>query len=304
MNNYTLVLDVWEGQLEIDEAALFAGGVGGLVIRLNDMSGGHHMDAGFSKQWAEAEGFLRWPYFVYNPWVTGKDNYDWLAMHMPNLCPAVAIDVEVRKSGYSAAVYAGQLGDFMERVQKIWRAHIYTGEWFLAEVSIWPKAEFWWAQYPYSMYPDSRITLSWDELRTKIGKLTWPPINANKAPGAVRMWQCSGDRIILPGSSRAMDINVFPGTAADLEAWLVLDGTPVIPPTVNKNRTVKIIAFPWLRVRAGAGTIYKVVRVLVYGTKAQVLETRYIGTELWARLVDGNWIALFYAGQSLAVFVD
>jgi hypothetical protein len=304
MKDYILVLDTWAGQLEVDEAVMFAGGLSGLVIRLNSIYGGHHMDEGFARQWAEAEAFVRWPYFVYNPWVTGKENYYWLLAHMPKGCPAVAIDVEVRKSGYSPAMYGAQLDDFMWRIQAIWRAHIYTGEWFLAEVSPWPKADIWWSQYPYSMYPASRITISWDELRMKIGKLTWPPVNANKAPGAVRMWQCSGDRIILPGSSRPMDINIFPGTVADLKAWLGYGGTPITPPPVNEIKTVKIIAFPWLRVRAGASTSYPIVRVLVYGTKVQVLETKYVGNDLWARLADGNWIALFYAGQRLAVFVD
>lgn len=227
---YTLVLDIWEGQLDIDEAALYANGVGGLVIRLNDMSGGHHLDTGFAKQWAEAENFVRWPYFVYDPWMTGLVNYDWLAAHVPKGCPAVAIDVEVRKSGYSAAEYGAQLANFMQLVKQTWKAHIYTGEWFLDVVSPWPSADIWWAQYPYLMYPAKRITIGWDELRTRIGKLTWPPVNAKKAPGPVRMWQCSGDRLILPGSSRAMDINVFPGTIVDLRTWLGYDDTPVVHP--------------------------------------------------------------------------
>jgi GH25 family lysozyme M1 (1,4-beta-N-acetylmuramidase) len=230
MNIYTLVLDIWEGQLDIDEAALFAGGVSGLVIRLNQISGGHHIDKGFTKQWAEAEAFVRWPYFVYNPWVTGMKNYDWLAANMPRYCPAVAIDVEVYKSGYSATEYGAQLTYFMQLVQQTWKAQIYTGEWFLTEVSPWPKADIWWAQYPYAMYPTNRITIGWDELRMKIIALKWPPINAKKAPGPVQMWQCSGDRIILPGSSRAMDINLFPGTVADLKTWLGYDDTPVVHP--------------------------------------------------------------------------
>jgi hypothetical protein len=229
MNNYTLVLDCWEGQLEIDEAALFAGGVAGLVIRLNDINGGHHKDEGFEKQWKEAKAFVRWPYFVYNPWATGKENFEWLAAHMPDNCPAVAVDVEVRKNGYSAVEYGAHLADFMKRTQQTWKAHIYTGEWFLDTVTPWPSTEIWWAQYPYLLYPTTRINLSYEELRLLISALRWPPVNAQKAPGTIWMWQCSGDRIILPGSSRAMDINIFTGTVAELKAWLGYDSV-VIPP--------------------------------------------------------------------------
>jgi len=53
-----------------------------------------------------------------------------------------------------------------------------------------------------------------------ISQLQWPPVNANKCPGTIRLWQCSGDRIIVPGSNQAMDISVFPGTVNDLRAWV------------------------------------------------------------------------------------
>lgn len=221
MDKMSLVLDVWEGQLEIDEAELLVGGVDGIVIRLNDMNGGHHMDAGFAKQWVDVEMFERWPYFVYNPWVSGKENYDWLVKHMPAGCPSVAVDVEVKKPGLNPVEYGLQLQEFMWKAEIHWQAHIYTGEWFLPNVEPWPKdADYWWAQYPLSMYPSRRVELTWEELQRKIEKLTWPPANAYICPGKVKMWQCSGDRFILPGTSRAMDINLFPGDLNDLVSWL------------------------------------------------------------------------------------
>ena len=107
-----LVIDVWEGQLEIDERILKEAGVGGIGIRLNDMNGGHHMDENFIRQWGEAADFVRFPYFVYNPWVSGQENFNWLVVHCPPGVMALAVDVEVKKAGYSAATYAAEFRKF------------------------------------------------------------------------------------------------------------------------------------------------------------------------------------------------
>jgi hypothetical protein len=37
---YQVVLDVWQGNLDIDEDTLQAGGVAGLIVRINDINGG------------------------------------------------------------------------------------------------------------------------------------------------------------------------------------------------------------------------------------------------------------------------
>jgi len=113
---YSLVFDVWEGQLEVNEAEFRRGGVNGLIIRLNDMNGGHHMDTEFHKQWVEAAGFYRAPYFVYNPWVSARANFDWLAGHMPVDAGGVMIDIEVRYSGITAFQYARDVEAFMAMV--------------------------------------------------------------------------------------------------------------------------------------------------------------------------------------------
>lgn len=226
---YCLVLDVWEGQLEIDEAELRRGGVEGLVIRLNDMNGGHHMDAGFVKQWAEAENFYRAPYFVYNPWVSGQANFDWLKANMPTTARAVMCDIEVRYSGITPAAYAAEVDKFMRLVAAQWKTAIYTGEWFLSNLAYWSKDyPYWWAQYPLAMYPAETTVWTWEKLRTEIDKLA-RPFNESKSPGPVRMWQMSGDRIILPGNSRPMDINVFYGGSEQLAQFFGYDN-PLPPP--------------------------------------------------------------------------
>jgi hypothetical protein len=241
MDNYQLIFDVWEGQLEINEAELLAGGITGLVIRLNDMYGGHHKDTGFDKQWSEASSFVRWPYFVYNPWVSGEQNYGWLAANMPTNCPAVAVDVEVRKDDLPPATYGAQVAAFLKLAQTKWKVHIYTAEWFINYVTPWPKMDYWWAQYPAAMYPVNKINVSWTQLRTMISQLNWPPANANKCPGTIRLWQCSGDRLITPGNDRPMDINLFPGTVSDLRTWLGY--APVVqPPKTLEERVAALEA--------------------------------------------------------------
>lgn len=214
-----LVIDVWEGQLEIDEAALRANGVVGIGIRLNDMQGGHHMDAGFAKQWAEAKGFARFPYFVYNPWVDGAANYAWLAANMPADAKSVAIDIEVRKSGYPASVYAAEVEKFVALAQKRWKVILYTAEWFLNALTRWPKIDYWWAQYPAQEMFFGGVK-TWDELRKRLeNPALAKPFNAAACPGPIRMWQFSGDYLVLPGSKRDIDVNLFFGSPDECAAY-------------------------------------------------------------------------------------
>jgi hypothetical protein len=232
MINPIIGIDTWEGQLEIDEAVLNANNVRFMFVRLNDMNGGHHKDTGFDKQWAEAANFYRAPYFVYNPWVNGQQNYDWLKANMPAGCKVVAVDIEVRMTGYAPATYAAEVAKF-EALLKVnnYRYVIYTGEWFLSYLSTWSTtADYWWAQYPLVFYPSSTLALTWNELRDKLIPYAGPA-NAAKVPGVLKFWQLSGDRLIMPGNIRPMDVNVYLGTEAELAAFF---GTtiPVTPPPV------------------------------------------------------------------------
>jgi GH25 family lysozyme M1 (1,4-beta-N-acetylmuramidase)/exopolysaccharide biosynthesis protein len=234
MINPILGIDTWEGQLEIDEAVLKANNVAFIFVRLNDMNGGHHKDAGFDKQWKEAQNFYRAPYFVYNPWVSGSANFFWLQANMPADAKAVAFDIEVSipsssgtLGGYSPVTYAAEVKKFIELCRPKWNFVIYTGEWFLSYLTSWEtKADYWWAQYPSEFYPANDLSLTWDELRAKLVKYNAPG-NVTKIPGRLRFWQFSGDRLILPGNAREMDLNVFFGTMAELAAFF---GIPSLPP--------------------------------------------------------------------------
>jgi hypothetical protein len=239
MQNYCTVLDVWEGSLEVNEAEFAKGGIAGLIVRLNDTQGGLHMDANFLNQWGQSQAFNPAPYFVYNPWVSGQANYTWLLANMPT-CPAVFIDTELHEAGTTPAAFGVQYNAFMALCRAKWKTIIYTGAWFLEFLAPWPKdLDYWWAAYPYSMYPPAVTSVTWDQLKTKTDALAWPPYNSATCPGPVKMWQCSGDRLIVPGSTRAMDISVFPGTVADYRAWLGY-GTPIPSPLTLEDRVARL----------------------------------------------------------------
>lgn len=218
------LLDVWEGSLDIDEWILFSEEIRGLMIRLNDMNGGHHMDANFVTQWEQAKNFLRAPYFVYNPWVDGNTNAQWLLSHLPTSgVTRIFIDVEVKKDGYSPETYAVELQIFINIVkQKFPKTTIYTGQWFLPIVAHWPtNVDYWWARYPYTLCPPGdRQAWSWEKWRTTSNTYGFHPDPLKKCPGIINMWQASGDKLIMPGcANRPIDLNLFNGNLTALETW-------------------------------------------------------------------------------------
>ena len=216
-------LDVWEGSLDIDEALLLAEDIKFFAIRINDINGVHHMDVNFTNQWAQAVNFLRAPYFVYSPWYTGIENYNWLKAHLPSGVTKLFIDVEVKKTGYSSEIYADELQIFINRCKTDYPlTTIYTGAWFLPIVAHWPtNVDYWWARYPYTLCPQGdRQTWSWTKWRTVSNTYGYYPDPTKLCPATVGLWQCSGDKLILPGcADRPIDLNLFNGNLTSLELW-------------------------------------------------------------------------------------
>ena len=244
--DYCLVIDVWEGQLDSDEAALKAVGVKGMGIRLNDMNGGHHMDLNFAKQWDEAIGFVRFPYFVYNPWVSGQANFDWMISHLPKNVYTIALDVEVRYSAVTPTVYAAEVARFIANCQsRGYKIILYTAQWFLPYLAKWPtNVEYWWAQYPDAIKYFGNVH-TWVDLRNVIDTVLTVPLNATLCPGTIRMWQFNADSLIMPGTVRPLDFNIFYGNETELANYF---GSAIVPPeeppivTPAKN-------FGWLKPR-------------------------------------------------------
>lgn len=218
MINVTLGIDCWEGSLEIDEPLLISKGVEFNLIRLNSIDGGHHKDDAFDKQWAESENQARIPYFVYNPWKTGAENFAWMRANLPAGVTTIAIDVEVKREGYSPDIYAANVDQFIKLMKAAGQLPIiYTGLWFLPLLSYWPKdVEYWIARYPTLMYPTTTTRLTWETLKLKIASMAWYPGSPTNIPGPCALWQCSGDRFILPGTNRTTDINLFNGTVEQM----------------------------------------------------------------------------------------
>lgn len=228
---YRLLIDTWEGQLNIDENILKINDVAGIIVRLNNMSGGHHKDVNFDAQWSQAAMFHRAVYFVYNPWVNGQANFDWLSANMPVDAKFVFLDIEVVYPGYSSLTYANEVKKFVALVKTKWKYAIYTGEWFLPYLSFWDTtSDYWWAQYYSAFYPSSTQNWTWTDIHTKLAGYTLPA-NATKIPGKLKLWQFTADRIVLPGNSKPIDVSVFYGSDADLANWF--GETVVTPPVPN-----------------------------------------------------------------------
>lgn len=225
MSNWVFGIDVWEGNLDIDEAELLRGGVDFIIPRLNSIQGTLHKDFNFDAQWEQAKGFIRFPYFVYTPYARGTENYEWMAANLPPGVKRVAVDVEVIRSGYSPTEYAANVKTFIDLcfTHGLWPV-IYTGGWFIKNLSVWPKTEYWWARYPYVMYPSQSRQVTWGELKEMLSSLAWNPACTL---GPCRLWQCSGDRLKLPGcNNRAVDINIWNGNRDELEEWVGYKSSP------------------------------------------------------------------------------
>ena len=224
---YLLMIDIYEGQGFVDFEQLEEGGVLGAFIRLNNMAGGHHMDLMFDIYWASPTSLIKIPYFVYNPWVSGSSNFDWLMAHLPADAHAVMLDLEVVYPGYSKITYAAEVRKFRDLVKARLNHVIYTAEWFLPNLATWPAdSGYVWAQYPSALY--TYLTITWERLRELLLPFS-QPANGARCPGPIRGWQCSGDRLTLPGSTKRMDVIVAYMALDELKAFAGVQAPPSGP---------------------------------------------------------------------------
>ncbi|RPJ25743.1 MAG: hypothetical protein EHM35_15340, partial [Planctomycetaceae bacterium] len=199
LRKYFIGIDVWEGALDIDEALLLAADIRYIFIRMNDTRGGLHLDENFVNQWRQAENFARAPYFVVAPWNTAANQLDFIYKHMPEGCKVIALDVEL-KGTLSPSAYAVLLHLMITDLRRNGiKVVIYTGPWCASFVNPWPKGvDYWWARYPYYLYPDGRQEVTWEWIKQRIALMSWNP---GAAPDRVAVWQASADRYVLPGTA-------------------------------------------------------------------------------------------------------
>jgi GH25 family lysozyme M1 (1,4-beta-N-acetylmuramidase) len=300
MKNYQLVLDIWEADVNLDVKTLLDAGITGLIVRLNDMNGGHHMDEKFASNWQLAKQFpTQSIYFVYNPWVKGLPNYKYLSANLPaDATCRICQDIEVEYPDYSPAAYANEIDYFLELTSANHPQMIYTCEGKLDLLSRWPKTyDYWWAQYLYSVQsPLTPYKISWDELRERIDKLPDQPTNAEKCPGKIKLWQIA-DHLILPGfNGRAVDINVFPGTLDELKSYfgsssatqteiVVHVGTEITDEGISYHVLVDM-----LNIRSGPGVNYQSVGTLHQGDIVTALDVG--GSDCWISTERGYVCAI------------
>lgn len=300
MNNYRIGVDVWEGELQVDWDDMPA--VDFAIIRLNDTRGTLHKDENFDAQWAAAgrAGKLRAPYVVYSPWETGQANYNWLMANLPADAGRVFSDVELRRYGYSPATYAGEFEKYRQLVEKTNPLTPYTGRGFIDLLSKWPKIPYWWANYLTILYSDPNLPKTWEALKIILDTINPNPPSASWCPGPIAMWQISGDRLILPGSSRPIDVNVFFGTYEELKSWI--GGKQTVPvPEPGPDEDDAVVVATSLKVRTGAGTNFPSIAGAILRKNDRV-EIITVASDkdgnAWANIGVGKWAAMVYFGQT------
>jgi GH25 family lysozyme M1 (1,4-beta-N-acetylmuramidase) len=277
-----IVIDMWEATQTIKAGATPAAGV---IVRLNDMSGGHHLDTNFKAQWTEAEKFgAHALYFVYNPWVSGAANFSWLSMNAPEDTPGrVFIDHELKHAGSPPEQLTPQFYDFMRRVED-WgkRQSIYSGKWFVPAMGAWPTSmEYWWMYYPYSL--QNANFSDWEQVTAALEVAQWP--DASICPGPIRLWQACTHQAAggLPGCNGHMiDINKWPGTVAELRAWFGNE------PMTGGDKVLVDVDNLRLRTAPVAGSV---LAEMSKGTALTVLERKTINGQEWLRVQAEGWTA-------------
>jgi GH25 family lysozyme M1 (1,4-beta-N-acetylmuramidase)/uncharacterized protein YvpB len=250
MKNYSLIIDVSEFQGTVDWAILKQG-VTAVIIRINSNDGTTiHKDLKFDQFWAgaKAAGLIVSPYLYYDPELgNGQAHCDWLIANMPAGCKTIFADIEQVQPGLDPTLYGVEVNKFLQLCQTRWKTIIYTGAWFLPNMTNWSTTlDYWWSAYPddhndpLAMHPLYNEKVTWKNLGQRIAKINWTQANQQSCPGEIKLWQCSGDRLIIPGSSGTMDINVFPGTIAEYTAWL--EYSTIIP----ENNMVNTLKVPFI----------------------------------------------------------
>jgi hypothetical protein len=292
-----LVMDIWEGDTgKLDPATLYANGVRGMIVRMNDTVDLLHMDEAFGAHWEMSEIFYRIPYVVFAPWRTAIEQYQWIIANKPSEVKVVALDSELDSKLDSPLQVARKFDDLHYRLlDHGLGVKTYSGSWWwnvqhIAPLPAHAKYDYWWAAYPYLLQPNNAHTFStWENIKGLIGQLNWMP----DPPGPkCKLWQvCS--RYSLSGTGgQNVDINIFNGSELELKAYFGgLDVVPPPPVTEGLSFTAECMV-DVQNVRAGPSTSYRVIGTIERGRINPVIGIG--GANLWIEIAPGRWVAANY----------
>ena len=303
MQNYSIVVDCWEANVNLDEQTLLANGVRGLIIRMNDTVDREHLDENFNAQWAASSMFYRMPYFVFAPWMTVQAQVDFIIANLPAGCKSIALDVEVDAYTINPIKVAGDLCELMRRLQMLGlHVIIYSGSWYwqIKHIQVglpWQAAaDYWWAAYPYLFQPNnSRTATTWDALKGLIAKWVWDTAGS---PGPCQLRQvCS--RYALPGTAGLnIDINIFNGDETSLAAYfggnVAPTPTPEPTPIPSPIPQLKIINCSFLMAHPQPDLKSSPCQYFTAGDLTTLLATQTVGGIVWYSTPKG-WINSYYA---------
>jgi hypothetical protein len=250
-----LGIDIWEGDVNLDYNVLKAAGVQYDIIRIDDTKGNLHLDNLFLDHWAKAEQaeIIHWPYYVYSPWDAPYKQYDWLKANVPADVKLIAIDVEL-KGNLSPNMLRDSVEMTLKMASQLWKVIIYTGGWFwqantITQAHWMTEYEYWWARYPYALYPEKPMAISWEGLKVLMESTGFHPLIFS--PFSCRLWQATADRMIMPGcGGKPIDVNWWNGTIEEL-ANLSGYAIPVKEPTTQERFEERLSALEeWAK---GAG---------------------------------------------------
>jgi lysozyme len=218
--------------------------------------------------------------------------YEWYKKEIRNVIPAERIS----ENGYRVA-------SFLKKNSGL-PVVVYTRASFVSyrtpPASEWlPNFNLWLAYYPYSRV---KVTTTWDDLMINyLPRLKGPLLPKNCEQWL--FWQFSGDKFRLNGTNgSAIDLNFFNGDADEFNNFITTGNPPkpVIKPTLpGKARIIYRINLR-SEPRVAAETL---VGKLNTGTIVDVLETRNVGADVWARIGNNRWAAMLYRNMRLMAWV-
>lgn len=178
---------------------------------------------------------------------------------------------------------------------------------------------------PYfgSWFKDAELWLAWYN-KAKTTDDIAAVLRNNNWIGKCVMWQYASDGDInddgigdgwkLGMEAATLDLNVFLGSMAEYSAWVGNTTPPVIPPVedeiivppVEPSKfkqvgVMKVNATSGLNIRNKAAIPSSVIGWLPNGKEVEILETVISGSNIWARVGQGQWCAVKYQGVTYIV---